>query len=191
MTLPRWCLLLAAVLALGACRTLPEPTTDLDRAAELERWTLEGRLGYRSGDDGGSASFRWVQADTESGRIHFSGPMGFGSARLDWAPGHATLEKGNDEFTAPSPGMLAWHLTGLVLPIDNLLYWVRGLPAPSPAPRSRQREDNRLIALEQSGWSLTFERYRDVAGLVLPHRIKATQGDQRFTLVIQSWQPAH
>ncbi len=179
---------LALMLALAACQTLQRDLGRDSRQA-LASWSLEGRLGYRSGNDGGSASFHWVQKNPDAGRIHFSGPMGFGSARLEWSPERARLEHGGDTVSAQSPSMLAWRLTGLILPVEQLRYWVRGLAAPQPAATRRKENDGRLSQLRQAGWQLTFDRYQNVTGLQLPHRIKAEQGDQRFTLLIQSWQP--
>lgn len=180
---------LALVLVLGACQT-PQRDLDRDSREELDNWSLEGRLGYRSGNDGGSASFHWVQQNPDAGRIQFSGPMGFGSARLEWSPEQARLEHGGDTVRAHSPSMLAWRLTGLILPVEQLRYWVRGLAAPEPAASERKEQDGRLKQLHQAGWQLTFDRYQRVTGLQLPHRIKAEQADQRFTVLIQSWQPA-
>jgi outer membrane lipoprotein LolB len=180
---------LALLLLLGACQS-PQRDLARDSREALDRWSLEGRLGYRSGNDGGSASFNWVQRNPGAGRIHFSGPMGFGSARLEWSPDHAQLEHGGDTVRAQSPSMLAWRLTGLILPVEQLRYWVRGLAAPEPAATQRHESDGRLKQLHQAGWQLTFERYQKVTGLALPHRIRAEQDDQRFTVLIQSWQPA-
>lgn len=177
-------------LLLSACQTAPQRDFAAQRVEALERWTIDGRLGYRAGNEGGSASIHWVQRSRDQGRIHFSGPIGIGSARLTWSPAGATLEQGNDRFEARSPGLLAWRLTGLILPVEQLHYWVRGLAAPTPKATGRTHADGQLRRLRQAGWELTFERYQAVAGLTLPHRIKARRDDQRFTLLIQSWQPA-
>jgi outer membrane lipoprotein LolB len=179
---------LALMLTLAACQT-PQRDLDRDSREALNSWSLEGRLGYRSGNEGGSASFHWVQKNPDAGRIHFSGPLGFGSARLEWSPEHAQLEHGGDTVRAHSPAMLAWRLTGLILPVEQLRYWVRGLAAPEPSATQRREKEGRLAQLRQAGWQLTFDRYQRVTGLQLPHRVKAEQGDQRFTLLIQSWQP--
>lgn len=183
--------LLAGLLGLQGCRTVPPDTgVHLDAPTDLQQWTMDGRLGYRSDDDGGSASFHWVQASPEQGSIHFSGPLGFGSARIGWTPEQAWLEQGDERVEAAAPGLLAWRLTGLILPIEGLLYWVRGMPAPGVPVQERETGENgHLASLRQAGWQLRFDRYREVAGLALPHRIKASHDQQRFTLVIHSWQP--
>lgn len=179
-----------AALVVAACQTVPMYHGTLKDPEALKHWTMDGRLGYHAGDNGGSASFHWIQKGRDQGSIHFSGPLGFGSAVIGWEPGRAWMNQGHDHVESITPGMLAWRLTGMRLPIDRLLYWVRGLPAPSPAPASVTRNnDGRPTKMEQAGWSLTFDRYGDVAGVSLPHRIKAVHDNERFVLVVQSWQP--
>ena len=181
--------LLITTVLISACQTRPHwPEPEFSSAEQLQRWTLNGRLGYQTPQDGGNASLEWQQED-DHGSIHFSGPMGFGSARLDWNDSQATLDTGRDQATAGSPAELAWHLTGLWLPVDALYYWVRGLPWPDARATAQHDTDNQLETLEQLGWSLRFDRYQPVAGLSLPHRIRARHGEDRFTLVVQRWYP--
>lgn len=114
-----WWLPLA--LLLSACQQAPVAPTDFTRADQIQRWEMSGKLGYRTADDGGSASFDWQQAP-RYGEIRFSGPLGFGSAELTWQPGMARLETSQGEWQARTPGELAWHLTGFWLPVSALEY---------------------------------------------------------------------
>lgn len=174
--------------ALSACQLTPRPTGTFTRPDQIENWLMSGKLGYRTANDGGSASFDWTQQPNR-GEIRFSGPLGFGSAQLRWDSGRAVLVTAKEEYQARSPGELAWHLTGFWLPVSALQYWARGLPWPG-APGNATYDDNQqLQSLQQLGWSLNFDRYQPVAGVSLPHRIKAQQDDNRFTLLIKDWQP--
>ena len=111
-----WWLPVLALL-LSACQTRPVTTGDFTRPEQIKRWEMNGKLGYRTPEDGGSATFDWEQAPRH-GAIHFSGPLGFGSAELTWRPGMARLETAKGQWQARSPGELAWHLTGFWLPVD-------------------------------------------------------------------------
>ena len=162
--------------------------TDFTRADQIQRWEMSGKLGYRTADDGGSASFDWQQAP-RYGEIRFSGPLGFGSAELTWQPGMARLETSQGEWQARTPGELAWHLTGFWLPVSALEYWSRGLVWPGAPAQSEENDDGRLSQLSQLGWDLEFDRYQTVGRVALPHRIKARQGADSFTLLIREWQP--
>lgn len=181
---------LLVTLALAGCQTRPVVPDDLhfDDPEALQQWDLRARMGYRSTQESGSATLDWTQRRDE-GQIRFSGPMGLGGARLDWDPRQATLDTGREQVTATTPAELAWRLTGLWLPVDALHYWVRGLPWPDARGQARHDDDGRLKELQQLGWVLRFDRYETVAGLALPHRIRATHGDDRFTLIVHDWRP--
>ncbi len=176
-----------AVLFLAGCQTVPSGPGNTPDA--LRNWDLSGRLGYRAGNDGGSASIDWQQRE-QQGQLHFSGPLGIGSAQILWRPGYAELDNGKERIVATGSTELAWRLTGLMLPVEALQYWVRGLPAPALPAQPGFDELGQLTTLEQAGWTLQFDRYAPVDGLQLPFRIRARSGeDQRFTLVIKDWQP--
>ena len=54
---------LLAALFLTGCQSLPTArTTGAPASMErLSHWNISGRLGYRAGDDGGTASLDWRQ----------------------------------------------------------------------------------------------------------------------------------
>lgn len=175
-------------LALSACQLRPTTTAQFENPGQIQQWQMSGKLGYRTANDGGSATFDWRQ-QPQRGDIHFSGPLGFGSADLHWDSGRAELITAKESYQARSPGELAWHLTGFWLPVSALQYWARGLPWPGAPSDAEYDDQQRLTSLEQLGWSLTFDRYEPIAGVTLPYRIKAQQNSNRFTLLIKDWQP--
>jgi outer membrane lipoprotein LolB len=181
-------ILILSALWLGACQSRLPLGPLPDSVEALHNWNLSGRLGYRAGNDGGSASVDWRQRHPH-GELHFSGPVGIGSARLFWAPDGARLDTGREQFSAPSSAELAWRLTGLWLPVEALQFWVRGLPWPDAVWEEQRDEHGLLTRLQQLGWDLTFSDYQPTAGLTLPQRIRASHEDQRFTLVVRRWEP--
>ncbi len=142
-------------LALSACQLRPTTTAQFENPGQIQQWQMSGKLGYRTANDGGSATFDWRQ-QPQRGDIHFSGPLGFGSADLHWDSGRAELITAKESYQARSPGELAWHLTGFWLPVSALQYWARGLPWPGAPSDAEYDDQQRLISLEQLGWSLTF-----------------------------------
>lgn len=179
-------LVVLCVLVAAGCQTTP--MTQGERAHDLRSWDLSGRLGYRAGDEGGSASIDWQQRE-EQGELNFSGPLGIGSARIVWHPGYAELDNGKEKVVANSSAGLAYRLTGMQLPIEALQFWVRGLAWPLLDSTPQFDQLGQISALEQAGWSVQFDRYAPVDGLQLPFRIRAHHDDQRFTLIIKDWQP--
>ncbi len=69
-------------------------------------------------------------------------------------------------------------------------HWIKGMPAATP-PYGEMvvGPDGRLQRLEQSGWTLTYSDYRRHDEWILPGKIRGTNGDVGFTLVIGRWQP--
>lgn len=185
-------LLLPAVLLLAGCQTtLTLPAASFpDHAEHFTHWQVKGRIGYDNGKDGGSAALIWQQTADNQGWLDLSGPMGFGSAHISYSPAGASLDNGKQRVEAGSPAELAQQVTGLALPIPALVWWVRGLPWPEQAvSASTYDNQGQLLDLDQAGWQLTFDKYQPQGPLVLPGRIKARQGDSRFTLLISDWQP--
>ena len=74
-------------------------------------------------------------------------------------------------------------------PVDQLLWWVRGLPAPDSASRLQLDSQSRLGRLSQSGWTVEYSRYQQVDGLELPQRLQISGHDLLLTLVITDWKP--
>lgn len=178
-----------SVLFLGGCQLAPTPPMAEQNTEELTHWQANGRFAYKTHQDGGSASVRWQQ-EGDQGYLRFSGPMGFGSAELHWEPGYAELTSSKGTLNAPSAEILAYELTGLLLPAEALLYWLRGLPWPHDPAHLEKDDEGRAQQLTQMGWQLTFDRWQQVQGYWLPHRLKAKHEQDSFTLVIQQWNPA-
>lgn len=181
---------LISMIALSGCQTRPAdaPAPHFERAEDIDRWIIDARLGYRTADDGGSATVQWTQRPSD-GHMSLSGPLGFGSATLEWKSGWAELTTSKGTFQARSPEELAWHLTGFWLPVSALTTWTRGLPWPYAPSETEYNEQGDLVSLNQLGWALTFDRYQQEAGVRLPHRIRGEQAENRFTFIIRDWQP--
>ena len=65
------------------------------------------------------------------------------------------------------------QLTGLPLPVDALSWWARGLPSPTqPAATALTTgADGLAVGFDQAGWQLSFSRYRQTDGGLLPGKI--------------------
>ncbi|MOA27497.1 Outer-membrane lipoprotein LolB precursor [compost metagenome] len=122
--------------------------------------------------------------------IRLSGPLGRGAARLTGRPGKVSLEVANQgRYDAPNPEVLLEEQLGWKLPVSNLAWWVRGLPAPDSKSRLTLDGDSRLASLEQDGWQVEYTEYTQLNGYWLPERIKLHGTDLDVTLVIKTWQP--
>ncbi|MDY0206081.1 MAG: lipoprotein insertase outer membrane protein LolB [Pseudomonas sp.] len=154
----------------------------------IDAWQINGKLGIRSAKDSGSAVIFWLQRQ-DYFDIHLSGPLGQGSTRLTGRQGAVSLEVSNrGTFQASSAEELMQQQLGWSLPIENLLWWVRGLPAPHSKSKLQLNSDSLLANLEQDGWNIEYLSYRTENDLQMPERIKLSGADLNITLVIKQWQ---
>lgn len=192
-------LLVFALLWLGGCvhQGLPTPPQDIlehqRQLQEISDWQLTGKLGVRTSDDSGSASLKWAQ-QLANYQINLSGPLGQKSMIITGTPDKVRLEQtGEPAQEAKTAEALIKKSTGWTLPVAQLAYWVRGVPAPKLRIAQLQKNENGLIdQLVQGGWSINYSNYRDQTfngvNLPLPGKITAEYQDVRLVLVIRNWQ---
>lgn len=202
-------LVLALTLGLGACATvqqepLPEGLTEQppadwaqrqDSLQAFNQWQLTGKLAVRQPEDSASAVInRWVQ-DNEHYELSLSSSfLGMGSTRLEGSPGFIQMELPDGEtYSSSDPQGLIYAATGWELPIDALVWWVRGLPAPEGDFRMAFDPQGDLAQLEQRGWTIRYERWRDFVSdqPTLPARLTARKGEKLVRLVVSSWHSDH
>ncbi|WP_226704949.1 lipoprotein insertase outer membrane protein LolB [Microbulbifer elongatus] len=189
------------LLALTACSSQkPQPqqppaqqAAQPQSAAALQRWEAKGKLGVRSPKENGSANLIWQQANANY-RIHLSGPLGAGATTISGSPGGVSLQRGSDPAVmASDPAQLTEQIMGWPLPVSEMFYWVRGLPAPGAVAGQKKDSKGLLQSLQQSGWQLNFSGYQSVGAFQLPSRIKAATnnaaGPVSVTVVIKEWVP--
>ncbi|WP_061242103.1 lipoprotein insertase outer membrane protein LolB [Pseudomonas composti] len=160
-----------------------------EQIAQLDGWQINGKIGIRAPRDSGSATLFWLQRQ-DYYDIRLSGPLGGGAARLTGRPGDILLEVANrGRYRAESPEALLREQLRLDLPVSNLLWWIRGLPAPQSRSRITLDGESHLAQLEQDGWKVEYQRYTEQNGYALPERMKLYGQDLEVTLVIKDWQP--
>lgn len=201
MIIVRPLLLLALLLTLTACSNLHQRETlefGGDAAAwnahrktvdPLDSWTLQGKLGVKAPSESGSGTVLWLQ-QRDYYDIRLSGPLGRGATRIQGDDRGVTLDiAGQPTLTAESAEDLLEQQIGWRLPVENLLWWVRGLPAPDSPSRLQLNPDSRLARLAQAGWTVEYSRYQEVEGVQLPQRLQLSGHDMLLTLVITRWEP--
>lgn len=198
MMLYRFAASLCLLLLLSGCahQSLTPPADVLAHQQQLQTinsWGLSGKLGIRTADDSGSAAVKWSQQLSHY-QINLSGPLGQKRMIITGKPGKVRLEQsGSAPLEAKSAEALIKKAAGWTLPVAQLAYWVRGVPAPKQRITRLQQNQAGLIAqLQQGGWTIAYSHYRDqqVAGktLALPGKITAEHKDVRLILAIREWQ---
>ncbi|MCG6541516.1 lipoprotein insertase outer membrane protein LolB [Pseudomonas sp. KSR10] len=195
LLIPALILLLAGCAGLGPQESVEGPGSADDwkahkaQISEIDGWQINGKIGIRAPQDSGSGTLFWLQRQ-DYFDIRLSGPLGRGATRLTGRPDAVALEvAGQGRFEAESPEALVESQLGWQLPVSNLLWWVRGLPAPDSRSRVALDANGRLANLQQDGWDVQYLGYSEQSGFSLPSRIKLAGRDLQITLVIKDWQP--
>src|SRR5581483_3907940 len=133
----------AAVLALAACATLPEPSAPPAEGG----FELHGRVAVRYGADGASGNIAWRHSG-DADDLLITSFLGQGVARIHRTGGEVQLVAEGKEHRAPDAETLTERVLGWRLPLAGLPDWVQGRPAPGGAAQVR-REGGRLVAFVQ------------------------------------------
>lgn len=154
----------------------------------LDAWQINGKIGIRSEKESGSAVVFWLQRQ-DYFDIRLTGPLGQGSTRLIGRQGVVSLDIANrGSFQATSAEELMQQQLGWSLPVEHLLWWVRGLPAPYSKSQLQLDSNSLLSKLEQDQWQVEYLSYRTENNMQLPERIKLSGAGLNITLVIKEWQ---
>ena len=167
-----------ALLA-SACSTLAPAPPQTDN----HQWRIEGKLGITTPDESLSGFLIWEQ-NQSTYSIHVSGPLGQGSTQIEGDEHQVTLTQGAHQVQSDDPNHLIYEQMGWRFPINNLKYWVVGEASPLSSAHS-EFDGERLALLEQDGWEVAYFRYDAYTGL--PSRLRISQGEWRFLLVIKRW----
>ena len=186
--------LLLLLLILSGCATTPHPIQKPDNLEQqltsLQSWNLNGKLGYRSANQGGSAWIDWQQR-AQNFILTLSGPFGAGTTLIEGSENHAVLQRaGQPPLVAENPAELTETLFGWQWPVEDLLYWVKGIPsAIQDVESATYNEQGLLTELQQGDWALKFSNHSlNDDGLILPGKVIGKRDEISFTLVVKSWQ---
>jgi len=185
--------MLVCLAALAGCATVRRaappsgaPAPWDERMSQLEHaasWRLDGRAAAALGQQGWQATLDWQQNGTVSD-LHLAGPLGMGSTQIRVTPAGLSLNG------APPSGAVVAQLEdklGFELPLDNLRYWLLGIPDPSiPFDLTRNGQD-RALRLSQAGWTIDYDEYMPSSGDVLPKRLVLNRSDARVRIAVDRW----
>jgi len=185
-------LMLSCSTVLAACATTrpPPPTPSVaweQRVGDLQRrsaWQLDGRAAVALGTQGWQATLNWRQRG-DSSEVHLAGPFGVGALVLKRGPDGLSLNG-----APPSDAVLSQlqDKLGFDLPLDDLRYWLLGVPDPGAAFELTRNDQNRARYLTQAGWIVDYDRYMPVEGDVLPAHLVLTREGVRVRIAIDHWQ---
>jgi len=186
--------ILAASALLNGC-TSTKPLVPIDNISRyqqqllgIDTWELRGRINVHVPDDSDTVSVNWDN-DGDKYTIYLRGTLGIGATRIMGSPGLVRMERGGEEpVVSRSAEELIYTELGREIPISDLYYWIRGLPAPKPTPKQISLTEQGLLeSLNQSGWTLRYSEYQAVGNWNMPKKIIAERDDFTLTLYGLRW----
>lgn len=176
----------AALALLAAACASPPPRTGPATPLPTS-WEARGRLAVSFADEAWHGTFAWYLAPGTQ-QVDLSGPLGQGSARLRETSAGATLDLGEGhQVSGADTEMLLEDHFGWSLPLRGLRYWISGRADPARPAELRHDTDGRIVGLAQDGWEVVCDRYREVSGGVLPHRVVLERAGLKVRLVVDAW----
>jgi outer membrane lipoprotein LolB len=152
----------------------------------LDEWEFSGRIAVKTATDGFNGKLRWAQ-DRDAFAATASGPLGAGAVRIEGGRSVALTDKDGTR-TELDDAELEFRLRyGWTIPVQSLRYWALGVPDPSVSADTQIDENGRLTSLRQRDWSVTFSRYAEGGGQMMPRVFTAENADTRVRLVIDDW----
>ncbi|MFC3908849.1 lipoprotein insertase outer membrane protein LolB [Legionella dresdenensis] len=150
-------------------------------------WDLSGAIAGRSKNKAWSASINWLQQGANNYQIRLFGPLGSGTVMVAKSGGVVTYRDGPKTASSKSADAILQKEGGIRLPVSNLYYWVRGIPAPGSVQSAQRDANNNLKILRQSGYTIEYLSYNQYAGFVLPAQIRLQGNGVFIKLVIKRW----
>lgn len=186
-------LVLCAVTGCAATR----PTVDLPDIASWEQrqavlssirdWEFKGRIAVKTDDDGFNGKFDWTQTGDDF-QATVSGPLGIGTVRIEGNDNVILLtDKDGVQTVLVDPEAELFYRYGWTIPVASLRFWALGIPDPALPAETGFDSIERLVLIEQSGWTVRISRYQESAGQEMPRTLTATNPDTRVRMVIDRW----
>lgn len=182
------------VLVLSACQSAPllrvgENEQFRARVPDLKAlvaWKVDGRIGFRTVDDGGTGEMTWEQRDDYL-EFKFKGPMGSASFNVSGRHPDLLLETGKGDrrvLTDPDTELRARF--GWSAPFASLRYWMVGIPDPAGQVTVQVDDQGLMRQIDQGGWTITYDQYHKDEPR-LPRKLSITRDDVRIRVIVDFW----
>ncbi len=180
---------ISMVALLVGCASLPEPIRPVALMPEAsENYVVSGKARIIAPDLTQSLRFRWQQQNGQYD-IWLWGALGMSRTHLVGSEETFIISDGSQHISG-SPGDLMRAHFGWSVPVEALGAWLRGVAASTMPVHLKQSDDrDRLIALQQGAWRVTFTDHEALNNAWLPGRVSVV-GKQLDLVVVLAWPKA-
>ncbi|MDF1684681.1 MAG: lipoprotein insertase outer membrane protein LolB [Legionellaceae bacterium] len=159
-------------------------------AKQISSWTINGAIAAKNKTEAWTASINWKQNGPNNYQIRLFGPLGGGSMLIEKKGGVVTYQDAQKRTKSYNADELMYQQTGIRIPIKNLYYWIRGLPAPGTVQSAQYEQYNqtkRLSYLKQDGYAVKYLNYTNNEDISLPSKIYVQSSKGNLKIIIKRW----
>jgi outer membrane lipoprotein LolB len=185
---------LIVILILAGCATYAPVqqrltwTQQQKKLANISSWQIDGGISFKYSNETTMANFVWQQTN-DNYEITLYSLLDLFSMKLQGDENHVVFWKSaTEQVEAKTPEKLMEKQLGWSLPLTNLRYWIRGLPAPNYSYQATFSNDQNLQTIEQQGWKISYQRFTQVGALNLPDKMLLRNGPIEVKIIIKNWQ---
>jgi outer membrane lipoprotein LolB len=157
---------------------------------QLTHWHASGAFSVQTPTQALMGDFTFI-SDGAAWRVDISGGLGVAHMAIGsdahglwYADTHGHVQ----HVLSVAPFMQAQ--LGFVLPVQVMLDWMKGLPAPGAA-KTQVNRFGQLTQLSQLGWLIHYRDYGRYLDMPLPGRLQLAGAHQIITIVVKKWLPMH
>jgi len=161
-----------------------------ERRAEIQTirsFEISGAIAAKNPKKSWTATINWLQSGPAHYQLRLYGPLGSGAMLIKRQGGQVSLQDGPKRVSSSNPDQLLLKETGVRLPVRNLYYWVRALPAPGAAKSITRDRFNHITRLSQDGYQVEYVKYTSTRKGDLPSSIRLKGHGISVKLIIKRW----
>ena len=166
---------------------LKQSTKSQGNLNDIKSFDISGALAAKNKNKAWTASLNWLQRGPNAYQIRLFGPLGSGTIIIEKKGDVISYVDGAKKLSSHNADELFEHQTGIRLPVNNLYYWVRGLPAPGAVDHVQRDPAGHLISLDQTGYHISYSDYSAAHQYQLPGKIQLLGHGEMIKLVIKRW----
>ncbi|MBT4522452.1 MAG: outer membrane lipoprotein LolB [Halieaceae bacterium] len=153
----------------------------------LTNWKVTGKLALRTAEQSESGSMIWRQQEDDT-QLNLSGPLGVGATTIAATSSDLEIRRNGQIhiYDISTPETIIRD-TGWDLPVHALPHWLKGMATPRLEVGDQVVEQGLLRRLEQQGWIVTYQAYRQFEHYMLPTQLRIERDQTRARVIIRQW----
>jgi len=171
--------------------TIKSSSERAEQLANITQWQVTGKIAFIEKNKRESASLNWqVDEKHKNQQLNLTSYLGINVLQLKSTEGQHSLKFDGKTYQDDDLTTLIYSLTGLTLPTEALVYWIKGV-AFQPSDHINYDQSNLPIMLtsvyNNQQWQVTYGNYKQVNHYVLPTKLTIKKDNLLIKIAIKQW----